>query len=57
MALIPFFVEDNGISIHNFENIIQNLIESSIHFNVIRRRAWIKHRNRHYYERIIPRFT
>jgi len=58
ITLIPFFAVDNGISIH-FENIIQNLIEPDVHFNVNinRHRARIKHRNRYYYERIIPRFT
>lgn len=57
MALIPLFAMDDGIPTHNFENIIENLTNPNIHLNENRRRARIKYRNRHYYERTIPRFT
>lgn len=45
---------DDGIGINNFENIIENLIGPD---RRNRCRAIIKHRNRKYYEKIIPRFT
>jgi len=53
MALL--FMMDEGIGIHHLENMIENLIGPDRH-NRYRRRAIIKHRNREYYENIIPRF-
>lgn len=53
---VALFVMDDGIGINHFENIIENLIRPDRR-NIYRRRAIIKHRNREYYEKIIPRFT
>ncbi|XP_032679515.1 putative nuclease HARBI1 [Odontomachus brunneus] len=54
LALLLLAVDD-GITMHNFENIILSLIKPNNNFNFNRHRARIKCNKN--YEKIIPRFT